>query len=365
MCYPFLFGDKMYTSVVVGSIPEKITYTFAEEKDIIIGCLWDHNYYNLSDKPKTVTEKALITFASDASDLKMLKKAKEVAEFAYHNQPKKTAQSITVDNTPITNVRLLSLDLYSNKNIKNYKAIIDKYCIEIGDDVVTDTLLKVGIGAGGILQGEYLWTKIGTKMKLVRIGSELHRMIVEFDSKKGIRSVRKNNLEIGGIYQTRKKAKAIFLGLVNTTEYSCAGDIYSANYKPSFEYNKTEESKMMLFFNYNDKLDLEKNLLEMTKPSDIYLYDYKYNITNSHKYIEKIGQVDLKENMIDVLRELTLADIKNKILEYSGHKTPKYGKPSAYELEKTVSRLSRFAHMYPFGSEPIALFDIKKYLTFI
>jgi len=356
----------MYHSVIVSSVPEKVAYTFADEKDIIVGCLWDNNYYNVNDKPKTPTEKGLITFVSDASDAKMMTKAKESAEHVYYKQPQKVSQTILVDNVSISNIRLLSLELYSNKNIKNYKALIDKYCIEIGDDVITDTLLKVGIGPGGILQGEYIWARIGSKMKLVRIGSELHRMIVEFDSKKDIKSVRKNNLEVGGIYQTRKKEKAIFLGLVNTTEYYLKdrNKIYSADYdyKPSFEYENKNISKIMLFYTFNNTVDLQKNLSDMT---NINGYFYNYIIVNSHKYIEKINQVDLKENMVNVLRELALTEAKNKILEYSGHRQSLYGKISASNLEQSIIQLSKYVNIYPFKSDPIDLFDVKKYLTFI
>jgi hypothetical protein len=364
--------------VVVGSVPDKIAYVFSDEKLVTVGCKWDINWYNESDKPATTKENVLPTFPVDASDENMISKAKTRAAGRYQKSTK-TTQIVVVENKPITNVKVLSLE-YRGQGGRAYKAVIDKYYVDLREDVLMDVLLKAGVNAGGILQGEYIWAKIGSQMKLIRIGSELHRLVVEFGSKKDIKPVRKNELEVGGVYQTRKKEKAIFLGYVNSTLYkrktkppSGYSSYYvsyeQTTYKPSFDYETSKVKKSMLFYRCYDHEGLEKSLEKMkTKPLDGFYYDF--HIVKSHKYIEKLDQLELPENMINMLREKVATGIKNKVVEYAGFKAPD-GQPqrtpsvSMTTLEGDIEYLSEYLNLYEFGSEPIEPFDIKKYLAFI
>jgi hypothetical protein len=361
--------------VVVGSVPDKIAYVFSDEKLVTVGCEWDINWYNESDKPTTTKESVFPTFPADASDENMISKAKSWAAGRYQKSTKET-QVVVVENKPITNIKVLSLE-YRGQGGRAYKALIEKYYVDLREDVLMDVLLKAGVSTGGILQGEYIWAKIGSQMKLIRVGSELHRLVVEFDSKKDIKPVRKNELEVGGVYQTRKKEKAIFLGYVNSTIYkrkTKPQNIYSGyykqtTYKPSFDYEKSNVKKLMLFYKCYDHDGLEKSLEKMkTKPADGYYYDFQ--IVKAHKYIEKLDQLELSENMINVLREKVATGIKNKVVEYAGFKAPD-GQPqraqsvSMTSIEKDIEYLSEYLNLYEFGSDPIEPFDIKKYLAFI
>lgn len=356
------------SKVAVGSIPEKITYVYSTDSEVPVGCAWDISWYDTDDDggPKTVKQKVTPSFPVDSKDEKSMKRAKEWAEQQYYQQPKRTAQYTEVDNKPITNIRLLSLEERGNGG-RAYKALIDeKYYVDLREDVMMDSILKVGVDPNGVLKGEYVWAKLGSQMKIVRVGSELHRLVVEFDSKKDIKPVGKGDLEIGGIYQDRKKNKAIFVGYVNTVVYSNPNkdvDRWEAKrkgQKATFEYKKSTKKKAMLFYELAGYQKMEESIKEMKKDSVYY-----YKIRTSHTYIEKVDQVKIPDDIVEYLRNKARRETKDQVLEYVGKKAPKqnYTRIDDWHLEETVAYNSDHLNLYPYGTD-VNQFDVKTLLTF-
>lgn len=341
--------------IVMGNIPNKITYTFYKEKEVFVGCTWDIN----SDKIKYDKIKVLPTYVSD-TDPNNIKRAQQ---WAANWETQNTVISVEADNTPIKNIRLLSLE-FRGRNGRAYKAIIDKYYIDFREDVLMDTILQVGISPGGILQGEFIWAKLSSQMKLIRIGSELHRMILEFESNKNAKPISKDALEIGGVYQNKKKNKAIFLGYINTTIlYKKDKPPYYNGKNATFDFNHKEIKKAMLFYDISYG-SLEKNIRAMKNQES---EDFKFIINKTHSYIEKIDQVkvDSKE-IISLLRERVIRKIKTKILQFTGYEKPEKGfnKPSDVNIESSITFNSKMLNIYSYEDNPVDIFDIKKYLIF-
>ena len=240
------------SKVAVGSIPEKITYVFSEQISVAVGCEWDISWHESDDGPKTVKQEVTPAFPVDSSDEKTMKRAIQWAsqdgwDFETKSRKTKKHDVQEIENIPVSNVKVLSLE-HRGQGGRAYKAIIHDFYIDLREDVLMDTLLQVGVDPGGVLKGEYVWAKMGAQMKLVRVGSELHRLIVEFDSKKDVKPVGKGDLEIGGVYQDRKKNKAVFCGYVNTTNFKSEDESPSYNRikKSEFKYKKTTVKKAML-----------------------------------------------------------------------------------------------------------------------
>lgn len=352
------------SKVAVGSIPEKICYVYSNKQEVAVGCAWDISWYDNDDGPKTVKETVTPAFPTEDGDSKSLTRAKEWAERSYYNEKKRVSQTEVVENVPVNNVRILSLEERGNGG-RAYKAIIHNYYVDLREDVLMDTVLKVGIEPGGILKGEYVWAKMGSQMKLVRIGSELHRLIMEFESKKDIKPVGKGDLEVGGVYQDRKKNRAIFIGYVNTTGFKeeKKPDYYDrANKKPTFNYETTTIKKGLLFYEIYNFETVEKSVKEMTTKDS----DYQYKIVKSHSYIEKVGQVQLTDGLIERLRSKALKQVKDHILEFTGHKDPKKNvqRIDDWYLTETIAYHSKHLNLHPYGSQPVEIFDVKKYLLF-
>ncbi|HEY5268340.1 MAG TPA: hypothetical protein VII94_04360 [Candidatus Saccharimonadales bacterium] len=353
------------SKVAVGSFPQKICYTYSDEIEAPVGCTWDINDWYDEDPLKTVKEKVTPAFPTDSEDVKGLATAKQWAERTYREGPEKTAQTTIVDNKPVKNIRVFSLEERNNGG-RAYKVLIDKFFVDLREDVLMDTMLKVGISPGGILQGEFVWAKMGAQMKLVRVGSELHRLIVEFESKKDIKPVGKGDLEVGGVYLDRRKNKAIFVGYVNTTVYKKEikrnrWALERDGVKVDFKFKKSTKKKAMLFYDVYAHEKLAVSVKNMTGEDR----NYCYKVKTSHNFIEKIDQVDVKENVIEKLRTMVRTEVKNLVLEYTGHKDPKknYARIDAYYLEETIEYKSERLNLYKFP-EAVDEFDVKTLILF-
>lgn len=362
------------SKVAVGYFPEKISYVMSEEREESVGCAWDISWYDSpdDDSPKNVKAKVYPSWPVATGDDETLKKAIPWAERGHYDHIAKVhvtyKHSIDeVENKPFTGVKVLSLEERGNGG-RAYKVTInDKYYVDLREDVMMDTILRVGISPGGILNGEFIWAKLGRDMKLVRVGSELHRLVEEYDSKKDMKAVSKKALEVGGVYQDRKKNKAIFLGFVNLTKYKPEKypDYYERkNQKPTFTYEHVFQKKAMLFYTIWDVDGIDKTVSMLKSTEE---RDYHYRIVTSHKYIEKIKDVKIPDDIIQHVREKHIKEVKSCLLKYTGHIKPEhkyYDPPDAWYLTQNVSGNSEFLNIYPFESEPVELFDIKKFLLF-
>ena len=354
------------SKVVIGSIPKKISYVSSEEKEVAIGCEWDIDWTENENAVKTVKTKVLPTFPADTSDAKMVQKAISWATSGYFNSSAghvdRKHTILERNNEPIKNVKVLSLEQRGN-NGRAYKALIDNFYVDLREDVLMDTLLQVGVEPGGILKGNYIWAKIGSNMKLVRVDSELHKLILEFESKKQLKAIKKNDLEVGGIYQDSKKNRAVFLGFVNGTTYSIDDPkpIFSKN-TAEFEYTKTPFKKLMLFFNIYNHENLTKTLHLLNQEGE----NFRCQLKRTHTFIEKIDQIVVPSDIISFHRADAAKIVKQKILEYTGHVAPKkgYGKITAPFLEYIIAQHSNMLNLYPYNEKSPELFDIKKYLIF-
>jgi hypothetical protein len=357
------------SKVAVGSIPEKITYVFAEQVEVAVGCEWDISWYENDDGPKTVKQKVTPAFPVDSTDTKTMARAISWATsdgWDYDTKQRKVKKhdSKELENKPLKEVKVLSLE-QRGQGGRAYKALIENFYVDLREDVLMDTLLQAGVEPGGILKGEYVWAKMGSQMKLVRVGSELHRLIVEFDSKKNVKPVGKKDLEIGGVYQDRKKNKAIFVGYVNTVVFKSLSDKPSyqrRGEKVTFEYKQNPIKKAMLFYDVYDFEKMEKNIKDMKKSER----DYSYKIKKSHTYIEKVDQVKIPDDIIEYLRNKATKEAKEKILEYTGHKAPKdnYQRIDGPYLEEHIAYSSDHLNMYPYGGKEVDPFEVKKFLLF-
>ena len=352
------------SKIAVGSIPKKISYVASEEREVMVGCEWDIDHLEREDSPSNIKIKVLPTFPVDSLHLGDLSKAISWATSGYYDSDLKQtiARKHTIterENKPIKDIRVLSLQKRGDG--RAYKALIDNFYVDLREDVLMDTLLQVGVEPGGILKGEYVWAKMGTNTKLVRVGSELHRLIVEFDSKKDWKPISKKELEIGGVYRDRKKNAAIFIGYVSGTTFKSENTRSFYNRQTSdFKFIKTPFKNNLLFYQYYDFEKFEDALRDMKENGS----SYRFDIKKTHKYIEKINQVVIPDDIVSYLRNYALSGIKNKLLEYTGHRPPKsgYSKIPASFLEEAIAHDSPYLNLYEAGKTAPELFDIKKYL---
>jgi len=345
----------MSDKVVMGSIPKKVFYACAQPHEVVVGCYWDINYDQYSPKPNT-TVRAVPAFPLDFLDATMKRNALEwvrVANLNINRNSPPPAEFIEIDNDPIKQVKILS-----SYSMDTYKVLVDGYYLHLKEDVLMDTIIQAGIDPGGILKGEFIWAKIKSQMKLIRVGSELHRLILEFESKKDKKAIKKKSLEVGGIYQDKKKRRAVFLGYVNTNRYVTHGNVYAQTNLSALTYDIKTEKKSMLFYrlsSYNTREEQLKDLENLTAPS------YNLILKKSHAYIEKIDYVALPADMISLVRRKSLNEMKMAIVNYANKGASGY----ISNLIWNFINSSPYFNMYPYKTPEVELFDMKKLLLFI
>ena len=355
--------------IAVGIIPEKISYVYSVQTDVNTGCSWDIDYLD----EKSPKEKVYPTFPADAGDEKMMIRASEWAKNNNQSWDSKKNEWIktkipvtinTVDNKPIKKVRLLSLE-FRGEGGRAYKVLLDdKYYVDMREDVLVDVLLQTGI-TNGILGGEYVWGKLGSQMRLMRIGSELHKMLQTSTIQKDMPKIKPDELEVGGVYRSRKGEHGIFIGYVNTTEYThpTTKDRYTMpRPKPDFNFKKTNRKKSMIFFEPYPHEDPKEAFKEL----DIKETEYRFKIRKSHNFIEKVGDVKITKDFVAIRRKQETDKIKQDILEFTGHKAPKkgYARLEAWTLVSNICYNSEWLNVSKYGDPAPELFDVKKYLVF-
>lgn len=348
--------------IAVGTIPNKISYVYSKTEDVNTGCYWDIDFWeNNSDKVSVYP-----TFPVAEGDEKTLERAEKWARdkcVVYDPATNKLipdgtkVEIVTVENDPIRNVKVLSLEGRGNGG-RAYKIVVDdKYYVDMREDVMMDVMLQVGIEPGGSLNGVFIWAKLGNQLRLVRIGSELHKLLEESNKKKELPKLKKNDFEIGGIYQSRKGDKGIFLGYVNTIAFK--NDDTSTDH---FAFLHTKIKKVMLFFEPYHHSDTAKELAT----SEMKNSQWFFKIMKTTNYIEKIGQVTIDKDYVKLLREHAVKEIKDDILEYTGHKQPEHtwNKMTARSLASNICYASTKLNISKYDEPMRDPFNIKKFLLF-
>lgn len=347
-------------SAVVGTIPTKISYVYSESKDIYPGCGKDIDEV-------MVAETVYPSYPAD-HDIDKAKKWVADVHRIYDYKTNKYINSTvpiqidTLDNTPITNIKVLRLESSYSGGSK-FKVVIDnKYYVDICEDVIIDVMLQSGISVGGSLGGSYMWVKLGNQLRLVRIGSKLYNKLEESNRKSLLPKIRKRDLEVGGIYQSRRGDRGVFVGYVNTFEYLGANE---------FSFVQRPVKKAMLFYNYmsesklNHKSQDDLIELDLAKCENREM-GWKFSICKSHHYIEKIGTTTIKKDYVVLLKRHSIDAIKQDVLEFTGHKAPQshYSKITKRILESNICYYSTKMNVSKYGEPNVEPFDVRTLIIF-
>lgn len=339
----------MNDKFVAGYIPEKIKYVFSIELPFQIGTNWDKNKIIKGYQSFIIDSNKSKSFNSAA------KKALLLAKYNASNMT--TALYDEKENSSISNVKILHI-ANNGSGALSYKGLIDnKYIVDLKDDLILDSALKNGIKKGGILKGEYIWGVVNNTMRLIRVGSELHKLLLEFSVRKKIKPILHEELKIGDIYQNLSKQKYIFIGKANTTILDKKISVMDYKYLANFKYDKIKLKDQLVFLylpkhtNYKSFNSLKPLLVESF-------------LVKKHKLIEKVGNIKLPNNILEVIRELAIKDVKQYILNFTEKSTQPLKISSSF-LEYKISNISPLLHLYKASDPEPNLFDPNKYLAFM
>ena len=153
----------------------------------------------------------------------------------WQNKNNYIPEIIETDNVPISDVRVVTLEHRGNGG-RAYKVIINGFMYaDIREDVIIDTMLNCGIEKGAILNGQFIWAKNKTQMKLIRVGSALYKQFSKnVDTSKAV-DIPKSSVVPGGVYEMKSGSVLIYFGKFETYKFKHDGE-YRHSY-PTYAYD--------------------------------------------------------------------------------------------------------------------------------
>lgn len=116
-------------------------------------------------------------FVTDPTNQKTVQTGIEWAkiwDYASNNYINQNPKQIIEQNNSTQNIKII--DMVYRSGHTTYKVIIKEFYVDFREDVMMDCLLHEGC-IGGILQSQFVWARIGSQMKLIRVGSELYKSL--------------------------------------------------------------------------------------------------------------------------------------------------------------------------------------------
>lgn len=348
-----------------GHIPTDIVYIFGGP--VRVTRRWDD-----ADQPddELVFTEVIPAFVSDADNQKTISTG---VIWATHrctrwnpttnkSETTGTVQKVNLENKPISNIRVIGLEVRGEGG-RAYKVTTpDGYYFDLREDVLLDTMLTKGIQPGGILSGEYIWGRVGTEMKLVRVGSELYTALLEAGERSILSSIPKNKLEVGTIYESKQGERGIFLGYITTESWrlewpngqSALGHHYlKTNQKPKLMARKL--NRHMLWFDVshwtlkNKKTDPTPQLFQTAMNERGLSHHFK--LRGSHSMVKIVGKTKVPDDVIEQVRQKALVSYKHKISgELTTHQFQKsHSSSNNYRIENVVACASAVCLMRKVG----------------
>lgn len=267
--------------MISGNIPEKITI--------------------LTRKPEKVGEIEVIpAFISDAKNEKTLETGRTWAKRYQYVVPKddiRGSEYVGRENKGVGGYRIIDLEVRSEGG-RAYKVVSPEgFYVDLREDVLLDTIQEVGISAGGILNGTYLFATVGSQMKLIREGSALHNDLIGATTRRNSKKISSKDLQIGGVYATVGGEMFVFGGFVDTVYIKADYYTYkNGSYYAKYDFSDPKPMKKMQLWlevpNFKDGL---KTFKEAYRTWDLENFEYLYinvDVPKEKRVLEKVGQLD-------------------------------------------------------------------------
>ena len=205
--------------MISGNIPTKLTLISRSAEEI------ENHFEGIEESINKI--KVLPTFVADSVNENSIQRGMDWAGGRPWETKKYKGKKTETDNAPLTDIRIIGLE-YRSEGGRAYKVLFGAkdYYADLREDVLLEAILSVGIEAGGRLNGEYLWARVGSQMKLVRIGSSLHTANLDSMQYKAKPKISIKNLEIGRIYIDSREFEHLYLGKYSIRNFHGLFHIY-------------------------------------------------------------------------------------------------------------------------------------------
>lgn len=282
--------------MISGSISDQITLVYKDE---------EKHKVCFTDVDEGIFYEGKMCFPSDAGSLKSAR------SWANNKGYEKV-----IDNKPFK-VRIVDLDFRGNGG-RAYKALVNlggvnNLLIDLREDMIMDVIRNFGIGKNGECDAEFIFAKIVSQMKVIRVGSKIHQELLELKEIQAKSKIKITNYEIGCLYgNSMGRVENVYLGKKWTKDKNfkdilvCVFGEYYAHDKKIYRIKLIKSPSYKI---EGDKIDVDADT-EIRK----YIIDSTQNfnvevslLSNNYRYSNRV------EYILDLVQFVCLNDTKGYI----------------------------------------------------
>ncbi len=207
--------------------------------------------------------------------------------------------------------------------------VVDEHnhLMDLREDVLLDCLHDSGVQAGGQINGEFVFARVQSQMRLVRVGSKLHAAMVESETRRVSKNLPVDSLIVGGLYANRR-GLFVYLGQIDTVEdvlvHKSGWEPQSVDARSEFKSLKTALGDGAAYIKryHVSGQHLTATLAKYeTKQVDYYvprlksmpLHANSFALSRSVSAVELVRKFDLDTILADI-KAASLADLQSRLV---------------------------------------------------
>jgi len=301
-----------------GSIPENLTLFARDETQA--GFSWE------DVKGGDIKHKVRPVYISDSTNVKTketglnwMNQSYGVYEGNKWVTRKNVGTIVETPNTPISNIRIVTLEI-RDKGGRAYKCMADigelkGAYFDMREDVLLDCMFQQGIQLGGICEGPFIFARVDSQMKPVRIDSLLHTKMIEATKHNEAAIIKE--YEVGGVYTNKKCDEFVYVGKGYTRDcpkwkyhYSIYSHRRDGEYKYQIQFpkevvyyttdglTKSEPRHVFLERGFTDPQNNKTSWAVMKRYKETYSSSY-IKMVKAPTYKTQIGKIEIEQTLRD------------------------------------------------------------------
>lgn len=331
----------------MGSIPEKLFVAARGAQEVVL-------------RPEGEAISVLPAFIVPANSPNFVARANSwKRHYSYRTRQQEEGTSAEIENKPMSGIRIVGLSRRSSGG-RAYKIIYPpNYLADLREGVLLEAMYSSGVGAGGRLNGEYVWSVNGSQMRLIRVGSSAHAELAQAEDLRSLKRISIKALKPGSIYVSQTKPPAIFLGHVST--------IFA---RPSWNYNNQRnmysrtltslsltKRKAMLWYSVRGRKAKAEDVVESFtgymnnafNDNNTDKFFGRPSVETGHSMKKEIGSVELPHDVVLFIRDRMRDETIQRILRLQRRTNQHY-----YYEDDTSILISNSPqiNMVPYGENP-------------
>lgn len=212
---------------------------------------------------------------------------------------KRGVTTIEVENIPFAQLRIVSYEK-RNEGGGAFKAIVQgKYYVDLRTDTLLDILVNHAVESGEVKGASFIWARVGSNMKVVRVGSSLHRDLIAATELDAVKPPKASDLKVGDVYESKNGGRAVFMGWVSTIKMEVKQEHWNATQEISF----VRVPKIQCWYRVYQDESINKSLREWR------YWGFEFKKTNAYR--KKVDSIKIPADWMKKAKESAVSDLNS------------------------------------------------------